>query len=115
MFKQYNLTGDLQANLKNNWGPRFAFTYRPESMDSLKFYGSYARTFIPPAMNLGFRGRDLYFYDYFNYPTGYDFDQFTDSIRRLVCPLPASEAPTRPATRLVRSTSRMLPGLLQPG
>jgi hypothetical protein len=73
IFKQSNLVGEQYLNLKNNWGPRFAFNYTPPSMDKWKFYGSYGRYFIPPAMNLGFRGDDLYFgglWSYGNDPQG---------------------------------------------
>ena len=69
IFKQYNLSGEQYANLTNNWGPRVAFTYTPPSLDKWKVFGSWGRYFIPPAMNLGFRGRDLYFQEYFDYPT----------------------------------------------
>jgi hypothetical protein len=72
IFKQYNLSGEQYANLKNNWGPRLAFNYSPPSLEKWKFFGSFGRYFIPPAMNLGFRGRDLYFQEYFDYPTAGD-------------------------------------------
>jgi hypothetical protein len=77
VFKQTNLAGEQYLNLKNNWGPRFAFTYTPTSLDKWKFYGSYGRYFIPPAMNLGFRGRDRYAYDYYNYAPGLTGATFT--------------------------------------
>ena len=79
IFKQTNLAGEQYMNFKNNWGPRFAFNYTPPSLDRWKFYGSYGRYFIPPAMNLGFRGKDLYFYDYVHYPNGMTADQFVAS------------------------------------
>jgi hypothetical protein len=79
IFKQTNLAGDQYMNFKNNWGPRFAFNYTPPSMENWKFYGSYGRYFIPPAMNLGFRGKDLYFYDYVNYPGGMTADEFVNT------------------------------------
>ena len=71
IFKQTNLAGEQYLDFKNNWGPRVSFTYTPNGDSKLKLYGSYGRNFIPPAMNLGFRGRDMYFLDYFNYPAGY--------------------------------------------
>jgi hypothetical protein len=71
-FRQSNLAGEQYMNLKNNLGPRIAFTYTPPSMDKFKFSGSYGRYFIPPAMNLGFRGKDLYFFEGFEYNGGYD-------------------------------------------
>jgi hypothetical protein len=79
IFKQTNLAGEQYLNFKNNWGPRFAFNYTPPSMQNWKFYGSFGRYFIPPAMNLGFRGKDLYFYDYVHYPTGYTADSFVNT------------------------------------
>ena len=72
VFRQTNLAGDQYLDFKNNFGPRVAFTYTPPSMSNWKFYGSYGRYFIPPAMNLGFRGRDLYFSEAFEYDGGYD-------------------------------------------
>ena len=72
VFKQYNLSNERYANLKGNWGPRAAFTYTPPSMDKWKFFGSFGRYYIPPAMNLGFRGKDLYFEAYFDYPIAGD-------------------------------------------
>lgn len=68
IFKQYNLSGQQYANLKDNWGPRLAFTYTPPSLENWKFFGSFGRYYIPPAMNLGFRGKDLFFDAYFDYP-----------------------------------------------
>jgi hypothetical protein len=69
-FRQSNLAGEQYLNFKSNWGPRVAFTYTPPSLEKWKFSGSYGRYFIPPAMNLGFRGRDLYFRETFDYPAG---------------------------------------------
>ena len=68
LFKQTDLSGDQFANYKNNWGPRAAFNFAPPALDKWRFFGSFGRYFIPPAMNLGFRGKDLYFRQYFNYP-----------------------------------------------
>lgn len=67
-FRQSNLSGQQYLNFKGNWGPRIGFSFIPNGNSSLKLSGSYGRYFIPPAMNLGFRGRDLYFAEYFNYP-----------------------------------------------
>ena len=71
LFKQTNLSGQQYLSLTNNFGPRASFSYSPPGLDRFKFFGSYGRYFIPPAMNLGFRGRDLYFREYYNYPAGY--------------------------------------------
>ncbi|HEV2594866.1 MAG TPA: TonB-dependent receptor [Sphingomicrobium sp.] len=68
VFKQYDLSGNQYINFKNNLGPRAAFTYTPPNLEKFKFFGSYGRYFIPPAMNLGFRGRDDYWAEYFAYP-----------------------------------------------
>jgi hypothetical protein len=70
VFKQSNLVGEQYMNLRNNLGPRLAFTYTPPALDKWKFFGSYGRYFIPPAMNLGFRGKDTYFREAFQYPAG---------------------------------------------
>jgi len=69
-FRQNNLVGEQTINFKSNWGPRAAFTYTPPSLEKWKFTGSYGRYFIPPAMNLSFRGKDLYFDEQFDYPAG---------------------------------------------
>ena len=71
-FRQTNLSGEQYMNFKSNWGPRAAFTYTPPAMDKWKFFGSFGRYFIPPAMNLGFRGKDLYFFEAFHYDGGWD-------------------------------------------
>jgi hypothetical protein len=77
LFKQDNLSGERYLNFKNNWGPRFAFNYTPPSLEGWKFFGSYGRYFIPPAMNLGFRGKDDYWSEYFDYPAGTTAATFT--------------------------------------
>ena len=59
IFKQANLSNEQYLSLKNNFGLRLAFSYVPNNESPMKFTGSYGRYFIPPAMNLGFRGRDL--------------------------------------------------------
>lgn len=64
-----NLAGQEVIDLKDNWGPRFAFNLDPFGNGQDKFYGSYGRYFIPVASNLSFRGADL-FYDVYFTPTG---------------------------------------------
>jgi hypothetical protein len=76
-FRQSDLSGEQYLNQKNNLGPRIAFSYTPAGASPWKFSGSYGRYFIPPAMNLGFRGRDLYFSEQFDYPANFSFDQAT--------------------------------------
>ena len=76
-FRQTNLAGEQTINFKGNWGPRAAFTYTPPSLEKWKFTGSYGRYFIPPAMNLSFRGKDLFYRETFNYPTGTTAATFT--------------------------------------
>lgn len=70
IFRQTDLSGQRYLNFKNNIGPRLAFSYVPDGQDKWKFFGSFGRYFIPPAMNLGFRGKDLYFSEQFDYPSG---------------------------------------------
>ena len=72
VFRQTNLSGEQYLNFRNNWGPRVAFSYSPPSLEKFKFFGSYGRYFIPPAMNLGFRGKDLYFTEAFQFNGQYD-------------------------------------------
>lgn len=67
-FQQSNLSGQNYINFKGNWGLRAGFSFVPNGDSPFKLTGSYGRYFIPPAMNLGFRGRDLYFAEYYNYP-----------------------------------------------
>ena len=69
-FKQINLSGQQYMDLKNNLGPRLGFAWRPDADGNWTIHGSYGVNFIPPAMNLGFRGKDLYFAEYFNAPAG---------------------------------------------
>lgn len=69
-FKQFNLSGQQYMDLKNNIAPRLGFSWDPTGEGNWKIFGSYGRNFIPPAMNLGFRGKDLYYIEYFNAPTG---------------------------------------------
>ena len=52
-FRQTNLAGEQYMNFKSNWGPRVAFNYSPPALEKFKFFGSYGRYYIPPAMNLG--------------------------------------------------------------
>jgi hypothetical protein len=77
-FRQNNLIGEQTINFKGNWGPRVAFSYTPPALDKLKLFGSYGRYFIPPAMNLSFRGKDLFYRETFDYPGGVDPEDFTD-------------------------------------
>ena len=70
-FSQNNLSGEKYLNLKNNIGPRLGFAWLPAGGDGKwKVYGSYGANFIPPAMNLGYRGRDLYYEELFDAPAG---------------------------------------------
>ena len=87
-FKQYNLSGEKYLDLKNNWGPRLGFSYTPPAAEQFRIFGSYGRYFIPPAMNLGFRGRDLFFRGFFDYPAGTDATTFV--------PDPTTGLPTAP-------------------
>lgn len=70
-FNQKNLSGEKYLDFKGNWAARAGFIYTPNGDSKFSFKGNYGRYFIPPAMNLGFRGKDDYFQEYFTYPTGY--------------------------------------------
>ncbi|WP_174279374.1 TonB-dependent receptor [Sphingomonas bacterium] len=67
-FNQKNLSGQKYLDFKSNFAARAGFSFVPGGDSKFRFTGNYGRYFIPPAMNLGFRGRDLYFAEYFNYP-----------------------------------------------
>lgn len=70
-FNQKNLSGEKYLDFKGNWAARAGFSYTPGGSSPFKIFGNYGRYFIPPAMNLGFRGKDDYFQEYFSYPPGY--------------------------------------------
>lgn len=76
-FQVSNLSGETAVDLKDNWGPRIGFTWDPTGDRRDKVYGSYGRYFIPPASNLSFRGRDLYFEDFFRITS---FDPATGAV-----------------------------------
>lgn len=69
-FKQNNLSGEQYLNLDNNIAPRLGFSWTPSVDSDWRVYGNFSQNFIPPAMNLGSRGKDLYFQEYFNAPVG---------------------------------------------
>ena len=107
-------------DFKGNWGPRASVQLLAAVMDKWKFFGSYGRYFIPPAMNLSFRGKDLYFREGFAYPinpvTGVPFTA-TEFVTTQTDPttglplIPLGPAETTRVVRLVpkrRSTSRRL-------
>lgn len=76
IFKLDNLRGERVLNMKNNWSPRFAFSYDLTGDGQSKVFASYGRYYIPPASNLSFRGADLYYDAYFLPPSGLDFTPF---------------------------------------
>lgn len=69
-FILYNLAGDEVIDLKDNFGPRFAFSLDPFGNKTDKFYASYGRYFIPVASNLSYRGADLLYDAYFTPTAG---------------------------------------------
>mgnify|MGYP003873900845 CR=1 FL=1 len=64
-FLLENLIGDVPVDLDNNWGARFGFNYDVFGDSNTRLYGSYGRYFIPPALNMSYRGADLYVREYF--------------------------------------------------
>lgn len=64
-FTLFNLNGDEVIDLKDNWGPRLAFSLDVFGNGQDKFYGSAGRYFIPVASNLSFRGADRFVDVYF--------------------------------------------------
>jgi outer membrane receptor protein involved in Fe transport len=69
-FTLDNLQGERVVTLKNNWGPRLGLTWDPTGDGTNKVYASYGRYYVPPASNLGFRGADLFFSEFYNAPVG---------------------------------------------
>lgn len=69
-FRQYNLSGERYIDLTGDVAPRLGFSWDPTGEGAWKIHGSYGANFIPPAMNLGVRGKDLFFSQYFEAPTG---------------------------------------------
>lgn len=77
-FKEFNLSGEQFLNLTGNLAPRLGISWRPSEDSAWRFTASYGQTFIPPAMNLGFRGKDLYFAEGYDMPAGgYTYDPTT--------------------------------------
>lgn len=77
-FTQNNLSGEQYLDLTGNLGPRLGFAWTPDADGNWKVYGSYGSNYIPPAMNLGYRGKDLYFEALFAQPAGgWDIDPAT--------------------------------------
>ena len=75
-FNQKNLSGERYLDFKGNFAARAGFVYTPGGDSKFSFKGNYGRYFIPPAMNLGFRGKDDYFQEYFSYPAGFTAANF---------------------------------------
>jgi len=69
-FEQTNLSNQKYMSLKGNWAPRIGFKWDVMGDRSFNIFGNYGIYYIPPAMNMGFRGHDDYFREYFAYPTG---------------------------------------------
>ena len=64
-FLLENLVGDVPVDLDNNWAARLGFNYDVFGDSRTRLYGSYGRYFIPPALNMSYRGADLYVREYF--------------------------------------------------
>lgn len=69
-FQEYNLSNQKFLDLKGNLAPRLGLSWKPSQDSKWRFTAFYGQTFIPPAMNLGFRGKDLYFAEGFDMPAG---------------------------------------------
>ncbi len=69
-FDQYNLSGERYMHETGNLAPRLGFSWDPTGEGKWKVFGSVGSNYIPPAMNLGYRGKDLYYAEYFAAPTG---------------------------------------------
>jgi len=69
-FKAKNLSGQQFLSLTGNIAPRLGISWKPSDDSKWRFTAYYGQEYIPPAMNLGFRGKDLYFIQYFYTPAG---------------------------------------------
>lgn len=69
-FQQSNLIGEKYLDFKGDWAPRVGFSWDPTGERKFRIYGNYGAYYIPPAMNLGFRGHDDYWREYFLAPDG---------------------------------------------
>ncbi len=69
-FKANNLSGQQFLSLTGNYAPRLGLSWKPSEDSKWRFTAYYGQEYIPPAMNLGFRGKDLYFKEYFDMPAG---------------------------------------------
>tara|TARA_R110000868_G_scaffold101630_5_gene279746 strand:+ start:22409 stop:25429 length:3021 start_codon:yes stop_codon:yes gene_type:complete len=63
-FVLHNLIGETPVDLDNNWGPRFGFNYDVFGDGATRLYGSFGRYYIPPALNMSYRGADFYVREY---------------------------------------------------
>lgn len=72
-FEVFKADGSRYARLKENWAPRFGFTYDMFEDKSGKFYGAYGQYFLPFASNTAFRqvGSEYFYRQRWNY-TGFD-------------------------------------------
>ena len=69
-FKANNLSGQQFLSLTGNYAPRLGVSWKPSEDSKWRFTAYYGQEYIPPAMNLGFRGKDLYYREYFDMPAG---------------------------------------------
>ena len=69
-FEESNLSNQKFLNLTGNMAPRLGLSWKPSADSAWRFTASYGQYYIPPAMNLGFRGKDLYFIEGFDAPSG---------------------------------------------
>ena len=77
-FKESNLSGEQFLSLTGNVAPRIGVSWKPSVDSNWRFTAFYGQTYIPPAMNLGFRGKDLYFAEGYDAPEdGYEYDSAT--------------------------------------
>lgn len=67
-FQAKNLSGQRFLSLTGNIAPRLGLSWKPSEDSKWRFTAYYGQEYIPPAMNLGFRGKDLYFVKYFDSP-----------------------------------------------
>jgi len=63
-FVMHNLIGETPVDLENNLGPRLGFNYDVFADGVTRIYGSFGRYYIPPALNMSYRGADFFVREY---------------------------------------------------
>lgn len=71
-FDNKNSDGDTFVKMDDQFAFRGGFNYQPKSLDNMRFFGSYGRTYLPVATNTNIRsaGEEEFLLTYFANPGG---------------------------------------------